>query len=63
MKEKIDALNYTKILMLCMVKKRTRNKFKRKINNHENRLTHDKMLSLFVFKVILHIKINILIEK
>ena len=50
MKEKTDALNDTKILMLCMVKKRTRNKFKRKINNHENHLTHNKMLSLFFLK-------------
>lgn len=62
MKEKTDALNYTQILMLCMVK-RTRNKFRRKINNHKNHLTHGKMLSLVKQKVILHIKINILIEK
>lgn len=62
MKEKIDAFNYTKMLMLCMVK-RTRKSFKRKINNYKNHLTHGKMLSLVKQKVILYIKINILIEK
>lgn len=43
--QKMTHLTTQKFKCFCMVKS-IRNKFKRKINNHKNHLTHDRLLSL-----------------